>query len=81
MPNDNIERAIKKGTGELDGELLVEGGCRFVLGLVDVIVEEREVANRPAGDDRESDEHTDHGDQSGGATGCVAERHPFGGGP
>src|SRR5436190_20093510 len=24
MPRDNIERAVKKGTGELEGEMLVE---------------------------------------------------------
>ena len=44
MPNDNIKRAIKKGTGELDGELLVEGsfegyGAGGVAVIVDVLTD------------------------------------------
>ncbi|MFR8251018.1 MAG: YebC/PmpR family DNA-binding transcriptional regulator [Anaerovoracaceae bacterium] len=44
MPNDKIQKAIKKGTGELDGELLVEGsfegyGAGGVAVIVDVLTE------------------------------------------
>lgn len=54
MPKDNIERAIKRGTGELDGTILEEltyegigpGGVSF---LVDVLTDNR---NRTAGEVR-----------------------------
>ena len=44
MPNDKIQTAIKKGTGELDGELLVEGsfegyGAGGVAVIVDVLTD------------------------------------------
>ena len=44
MPNDKIQKAIKKGTGELDGELLVEGsfegyGAGGVAVIVDVLTD------------------------------------------
>ena len=44
VPNDKIQKAIKKGTGELDGELLVEGsfegyGAGGVAVIVDVLTD------------------------------------------
>ena len=44
MPNDKIQKAIKKGTGERDGELLVEGsfegyGAGGVAVIVDVLTD------------------------------------------
>ena len=44
MPNDKIQKAIKKGTGELDDELLVEGsfegyGAGGVAVIVDVLTD------------------------------------------
>ena len=44
MPNDKIQKAIKKGTGELDGELLTEGsfegyGAGGVAVIVDVLTD------------------------------------------
>lgn len=44
MPNDKIQKAIKKGTGELDGETLVEGsfegyGPGGVAVIVDVLTD------------------------------------------
>lgn len=44
MPNDKIQKAFKKGTGELDGELLVEGsfegyGAGGVAVIVDVLTD------------------------------------------
>jgi len=56
MPRDNIERAVKKGTGELEGEELVEttyegygpGGVAVVL---DILTDNK---NRTAGDVRKS---------------------------
>ncbi len=44
MPNDKIQKAIKKGTGELDGEVLVEGsfegyGPGGVAVIVDVLTD------------------------------------------
>lgn len=44
MPNDKIQKAIKKGTGELDGEILVEGsfegyGPGGVAVIVDVLTD------------------------------------------
>lgn len=46
MPNDNIQRAIKKGTGELDGESYETGsyegyGAGGVAVLVDVLTDNR----------------------------------------
>ena len=44
MPNDKIQKALKKGTGELDGELLTEGsfegyGAGGVAVIVDVLTD------------------------------------------
>ena len=44
MPNDKIQKAIKKGTGDLDGELLTEGsfegyGAGGVAVIVDVLTD------------------------------------------
>lgn len=71
MPKDNIERAIKKGCGESDGEqyaeLLYEGyGPGGVAVLCDILTENR---NRTAGEVRKTFEI--HGGNLG-ATGCVA---------
>jgi YebC/PmpR family DNA-binding regulatory protein len=71
MPKDTIDRAIKKGTGELDGvnfeEVLYEGyGPSGVAVLCDILTDNR---NRTAGEVRKIFE------MSGGklgATGCVA---------
>lgn len=46
MPNDNIQRAIKKGTGELDGETFEEGmfegyGPSGVAVIVDVLTDNK----------------------------------------
>src|ERR1700747_522031 len=53
MPKDNIERAIKRGTGELEGqtfeELTYEGILGGVAFLVDVLTDNR---NRTAGEVR-----------------------------
>ena len=54
MPNDNIDRAIKKGTGELEGveyeELLYEGvGPNGALVMVEIVTDNR---NRAASDIR-----------------------------
>lgn len=38
MPNDNIERAIKKGTGELESEALVDAQYEGIKGGVAVVV-------------------------------------------
>lgn len=71
MPKDNIERAVKKGCGELTGEeyveLMYEGyGAGGVAVLCDVLTENR---NRTAGEIRKIFEV--HGGNLG-ATGCVA---------
>lgn len=71
MPKDNIERAIKKGCGESDGEqyseLLYEGyGPGGVAVLCDILTENR---NRTAGEIRKTFDI--HGGNLG-ATGCVA---------
>ncbi len=71
MPKDNIERAVKKGCGELEGEdyaeLVYEGyGPAGVAVLCDVLTENR---NRTAGEIRKVFEV--HGGNLG-ATGCVA---------
>ena len=71
MPNDTIERAIKKGTGELGGEnyeaVLYEGyGPGGVAFMVDCLTDNR---NRTAADIRKMFERS--GGQLG-ASGCVA---------
>ncbi len=71
MPKDNIERAIKKGTGELDGgdveEVLYEGyGPGGVAIMCDIMTDNR---NRTAPELRKLFEI--HGGKLGG-TGCVA---------
>jgi YebC/PmpR family DNA-binding regulatory protein len=71
MPKDNIERAIKKGTGELEGanfeEVLYEGyGPAGVAVLCDILTDNR---NRTAGEVRKIFEIA--GGKLG-ATGCVA---------
>lgn len=71
MPKDNIERAVKKGCGELTGEeyveLLYEGyGAGGVAVLCDLLTENR---NRTAGEIRKIFE-VNAGNL--GATGCVA---------
>ncbi|MFN0054374.1 MAG: YebC/PmpR family DNA-binding transcriptional regulator [Planctomycetales bacterium] len=71
MPKDNIERAVKKGCGELDGEDLAEvvyegyGPCGVAL-ICDILTENR---NRTAGEIRKIFEV-----RGGnlGATNCVA---------
>jgi YebC/PmpR family DNA-binding regulatory protein len=71
MPKDNIERAIKKGTGELEGgdveEVLYEGyGPYGVAVMCDIMTDNR---NRTAPELRKLFEV--HGGKLG-ATGCVA---------
>ena len=71
MPNDNIERAIKKGTGELEGvsyeEVSYEGyGPGGVAFLVQVLTDNR---NRTVSDIRRM--FNKHGGNLG-ETGCVA---------
>ncbi len=71
MPKDNIQRAIKRGTGELDGgnleEVLYEGyGSGGVAILCEVLTDNR---NRTAGEVRKIFELADG--KLGGA-GCVA---------
>ncbi len=71
MPNDTIDRAIKKGTGELGAEsydeVLYEGyGPQGVAVLCEILTENR---NRTAGEVRKIFEV--HGGNLG-ATGCVA---------
>jgi YebC/PmpR family DNA-binding regulatory protein len=71
MPKDNIERAIKKGTGELAGgdmdEVLYEGyGPGGVAVMCDILTDNR---NRTAPEMRKLFEQ--HGGKLGG-TGCVA---------
>jgi YebC/PmpR family DNA-binding regulatory protein len=71
MPKDNIERAIKRGCGETDGEqyaeILYEGyGPGGVAVLCDILTENR---NRTAGEVRKIFEV--HGGNLG-ATGCVS---------
>jgi YebC/PmpR family DNA-binding regulatory protein len=70
VPKDNIERAIKKGTGELDGgnleEVLYEGyGPNGVAVLCDIVTDNR---NRTAPEIRKIFELADG---KLGATGCV----------
>ncbi|MFZ5833716.1 MAG: YebC/PmpR family DNA-binding transcriptional regulator [Planctomycetota bacterium] len=71
MPKDNIQRAIKKGTGELDGgnleEVVYEGyGASGVAVLCEVLTDNR---NRTAPEIRKIFEL---GDGKLGSTGCVA---------
>ncbi len=71
MPNDTIDRAVKKGTGELGAEsydeVLYEGyGAGGVAVLCEILTENR---NRTAGEVRKIFEV--HGGNLG-ATGCVA---------
>jgi YebC/PmpR family DNA-binding regulatory protein len=71
MPKDNIQRAIKRGTGELDGgnleEVLYEGyGSGGVAVLCEILTDNR---NRTAGEIRKIFELADG---KLGATGCVA---------
>ncbi|MFK7779332.1 MAG: YebC/PmpR family DNA-binding transcriptional regulator [Gimesia sp.] len=71
MPKDNIDRAVKKGCGELSGEkfeeLVYEGyGVAGVAVLCDVLTENR---NRTAGELRKTFEV---GGGNLGSTGCVA---------
>jgi YebC/PmpR family DNA-binding regulatory protein len=71
MPKDNIDRAIKKGTGELDGggldEVLYEGyGPGGTAILCEILTDNR---NRTAGEIRNI---FDSCDGKLGATGCVA---------
>jgi YebC/PmpR family DNA-binding regulatory protein len=71
MPNDNIERAIKKGTGDLDGanyeEVQYEGyGPSGVAVLVECLTDNR---NRTASDVRHA---FDKYGGNLGATGCVS---------
>jgi YebC/PmpR family DNA-binding regulatory protein len=70
MPKDNIERAIKRGTGELEGqhfeEITYEGfGPGGVAVLVDVLTDNR---NRTAGEVRKIFER---GGGNMGSAGCV----------
>lgn len=71
MPKDNIERAIKKGSGELEGdafeEIVYEGyGAGGVAVLCDILTDNR---NRTAPELRKIFEKHDG---NLGATGCVA---------
>lgn len=71
MPKDNIQRAIKRGTGELDGgnleEVVYEGyGSGGVAILCEVLTDNR---NRTAGEIRKIFELADG---KLGSTGCVA---------
>lgn len=71
MPKDNITRAIKKGTGELEGgnldEIVYEGyGAGGVAVLCEVLTDNR---NRTAGEIRKIFEMCDG---KLGSTGCVA---------
>ncbi len=71
MPKDNIQRAIKRGTGELDDgnleEVLYEGyGAGGVAVLCEILTDNR---NRTAGEIRKVFELADG---KLGATGCVA---------
>jgi YebC/PmpR family DNA-binding regulatory protein len=71
MPKDNIQRAIKRGTGELEGgtldEVLYEGyGAGGVAILCEILTDNR---NRTAGEIRKIFELSDG---KLGASGCVA---------
>ncbi|SRR6266852_1379517 len=71
MPKDNIERAVKRGTGEMEGlvfeEITYEGyGPGGVAILVDVVTDNR---NRTAGEIRKT---FDRAGAKMGSAGCVA---------
>lgn len=71
MPNDNIERAIKKGAGELEGSnyenIVYEGyGPGGIAVIVETLTDNK---NRTAGDIRHI---FDKNDGNLGTTGCVA---------
>ncbi len=71
MPKDNIQRAVKKGTGELEGgnleEVLYEGyGPSGVAVMCEILTDNR---NRTAGEIRKIFEQSDG---KLGETGCVA---------
>jgi YebC/PmpR family DNA-binding regulatory protein len=71
MPKDNIERAVKRGTGELEGvtyeEITYEGfGPGGISLMVDVLTDNR---NRTAGEVRKI---FDRGGGNRGSAGCVA---------
>jgi YebC/PmpR family DNA-binding regulatory protein len=71
MPKDNIERAVKRGTGEMEGlvfeEITYEGyGPGGVAILVDVVTDNR---NRTAGEIRKT---FDRAGGKMGSAGCVA---------
>jgi YebC/PmpR family DNA-binding regulatory protein len=76
MPKDNIERAIKRGTGEVEGlqfeELTYEGiGPGGVAILVDVLTDNR---NRTAGEVRKIFERSGGKMGSAGSVGYLFER-------
>jgi YebC/PmpR family DNA-binding regulatory protein len=76
MPKDNIERAIKRGTGELEGltyeEITYEGfGPGGVAILVDVLTDNR---NRTAGEVRKIFERNGGNMGSAGCVGYLFER-------
>src|ERR1043166_6680097 len=70
MPKDNIERAVKRGTGEVEGlvfeEITYEGFAGEVAIMVDVVTDNR---NRTAGEIRKIFERA--GGKMGSA-GCVS---------
>ena len=71
MPRDNIERAVKKGTGELEGEQLVEVSYEgYAPGGVAILVEgTTDSRNRTSGEVRSTIEKAGG---SLGTPGCVA---------
>src|ERR1700687_5407943 len=76
MPKDNIERAVKRGTGELEGltfdEITYEGyGPGGVALLVDVLTDNR---NRTAGEIRKTFEKSGGKMGSAGNVGFLFER-------
>jgi YebC/PmpR family DNA-binding regulatory protein len=76
MPKDNIERAVKRGTGDLEGltfeEITYEGyGPGGVAILVDVLTDNR---NRTAGEIRKTFERTGGKMGSAGNVGFLFER-------
>ena len=76
MPKDNIERAIKRGTGELEGlvyeEVTYEGfGPGGVAVMVDVLTDNR---NRTAGEVRKTFERNGGNMGSAGCVGYLFER-------
>src|SRR5438094_3333734 len=76
MPKDNIDRAVKRGTGEMEGltfeEILYEGyGPGGVAILVDVLTDNR---NRTAGEIRKTFERSGGKMGSAGCVGYMFER-------